>query len=75
MVPGQPEAWVDKLADEVEIKRLVEMGVLQERCKYTGEMNGSLTTKFVYHWWLKTFENGNDENGIPIVVDNANMNG
>ena len=22
VVPGQPEAWVDKLADEVEIKRL-----------------------------------------------------
>ena len=67
VVPGQPEAWVDKLADEVEIKRQVEIGVLQERCNYTGEITGSLTTKFVYDWRLKTFENGSNENGIPIT--------
>ena len=68
VVPGQPEAWawIDKLADEVEIKRLVEMGVLQERCNYHGEINGSLTTRFVYDWRLKTFEDGSSENGIPI---------
>lgn len=40
VVPGQPEPWVDKLADEIEIKTLVEMGVLQERCKYNGETGG-----------------------------------
>ena len=42
------------------------MGVLQERCKYNGEINGSLTTRFVYDWRLKRFENGSNENGIPI---------
>ena len=30
VVPGQPEPWVDMLADEVEIQRLLGMGVLQK---------------------------------------------
>ena len=29
--PGPPEQWIDKLADEVEISRLLSMGVLQKR--------------------------------------------
>ena len=36
VVPGQPEPWVDMLADEVEIQRLLGMGVLQKSCDFKG---------------------------------------
>ena len=58
VMPPQPEPWIDKLADEVEIQRLLGMGVLQERSKFEGEISGVLTTRFVYDWRLKTFDNG-----------------
>ena len=54
VVPGQPEPWVDMLADEVEIQRLLGMGVLQKSCDFKGEISGTLTTRFVYDWRLKT---------------------
>ena len=56
VVPGQPELWVDRLADEVEIQRLLGMGVLQKRCEFEGEISGTLTTRFVYDWRLKTYD-------------------
>ena len=32
--PGPPDPWIDKLADQVEIARLLSMGVLQKRCDF-----------------------------------------
>eukprot|EP00435_Cladocopium_sp_Y103_P009177 s3391_g2.t1 len=52
--PKQREAWVDKLADEVEIARLLSMGVLKKREEYAGIVSGDLTTRFVYDWRLKS---------------------
>ena len=37
--PGNPEAWVDRLADQVEIDRLLSMGVLMKRDDFSGETN------------------------------------
>ena len=51
--PHQPEAWVDELADKVEIARLLNMKVLELSENYPGEVSGSLTTKFVYDWRIK----------------------
>ena len=60
VVPGQPEPWVDNmLADEVEIQRLLGMGVLQKNCPFKGEISGTLTTRFVYDWRLKTYDGDN----------------
>ena len=56
VVRGQPEPWADRLADEVEIQRLLGMGVLQKRCEFEGEISGTLTTRFVYDWRLKTYD-------------------
>ena len=52
--PPTPEPWVDQLADdEIEIQRLLEMGVLQKREECTDEVCGNLTTRFVYDWCVK----------------------
>ena len=59
VVPGQPEPWVDMLADEVEIQRLLGMGILQKSCDFKGEISGTLTTRFVYDWRLKTYDGDN----------------
>ena len=56
--PDPPEHWVDKLADEVEISRLLDMGVLQKRDDFAGEVSGNLTTRFVYDWRLKNYDGG-----------------
>ena len=52
--PGPPEQWIDKLADQVEISRLLSMGVLQKRDDFHEKVTGSLTTRFVYDWRLKS---------------------
>ena len=59
VVPGQPEPWVGMLADEVEIQRLLGMGVLQKSCDFKGEISGTLTTRVVYDWRLKTYDGDN----------------
>ena len=56
---SQLEPWVDRLADEVEIQRLLGMGVLQKRCEFGGEISGALTTRFVHDWRLKTYDGDN----------------
>ena len=56
--PDPPEQWVDKLADEVEISRLLGMGVLQKRDEFAGEVSGNLTTRFAYDWRLKNYDGG-----------------
>ena len=45
--PDPPEQWVDKLADEIEMSRLLVMGVLQKRDELSGAISGNLTTRFV----------------------------
>lgn len=54
--PPEPEAWVDRLADEVEVNRLMKMGVLQGLHDYEGKIGGKLTVKSVYDWRLKMRE-------------------
>eukprot|EP00435_Cladocopium_sp_Y103_P003562 s395_g1.t1 len=54
--PGPPDPWIGQLADQVEIARLLDMGVLQKRCEFHGRVERSLTTRFVYDWRLKSFE-------------------
>lgn len=51
--PAQPPSWVDRLADEVELKRLCEMGVLSDDVANIPPEANSLTTKFVYDWRIK----------------------
>ena len=57
--PPQPGDYVDRLADEIEIERLVEMKVLV--CDHDRPLHGHLTTKFVrlaqeglcgLQWWV-----------------------
>ena len=52
--PPNPEFWVDQLADEIEVQRLLEMGVLQKR----EECSGNLTARFAYDWRVKQHRNG-----------------
>ena len=70
--PGPPDPWIDKLADQVEIARLLSMGVLQKRCDFGGMVEGSLTTRFVYDWRLKSYrsyevKSENQEDGSASV--------
>lgn len=50
--PPEPDPEVDKLADDVEMKRFLEMGVLVRACDYGKEVMEKLTTKCVYDWRL-----------------------
>jgi len=61
--PGPPGPWIDKLADQVEISRLLGMGLLQKRCDFDGMVEGSLTTRFVYDWRLKSYEVKGEQQG------------
>eukprot|EP00435_Cladocopium_sp_Y103_P028418 s2167_g7.t1 len=54
--PPDPGDEVDKLADEVEINRLLEMKVLVASSDYSGDdVKGRLTTKFVKDWRKKVY--------------------
>jgi hypothetical protein len=59
--PPEPDSWVDRLADEVELQRLCSMGVLARAGDEAQLVTDKLTTKFVYDWRLKSFM---DENGV-----------
>lgn len=61
LAPGQPEKWIDDLADRVEIQRLCTMGVLVSKHEFHGEITGSLTTKMVSDWRLKVYGEGENE--------------
>ena len=50
-----PEAWIDELADQVEIQRLCSMKVLVRAGEYHGDVSGKLTTRFVRDWRLKPY--------------------
>ena len=56
--PAAPPDWIDKLADEVEINRLLSMGVLQRKAESNLEQVGTLTTRFVYDWRKKMHKSG-----------------
>ena len=51
--PPEPEAWVDRVADHVELSRLCSMNVLVEGNDMQLGATNTLTTKFVYDWRLK----------------------
>ena len=51
--PAQPPSWVDRLADEVELKRLCKMGVLPDDVANIPPKANSLVTKFVYDLRIK----------------------
>ena len=53
--PDEPPAWVDLLANELEISRLTSMGVLIKEELYAEKVTDSLTTKFVHDWRAKDF--------------------
>eukprot|EP00435_Cladocopium_sp_Y103_P011058 s2028_g2.t2 len=54
--PPPPERWVDQIADEREIQRLLTMGVLE---KASDEVEAeTLTTRFVYDWRIKQHKSG-----------------
>ena len=57
--PPEPDSWVDRLADEVELQRLCSVGVLVRAGEEAQLVTDKLTTKFVYDWRLKTFVDGN----------------
>eukprot|EP00435_Cladocopium_sp_Y103_P042938 s2725_g12.t1 len=55
-VPPDPPAWVDSLADQVEVERLKRMKVLIEEELYEGDpVTAKLTTKHVHDWRLKPY--------------------
>lgn len=53
--PPHPAEWVDKLADQVEISRLLEMKVLVQASEFKDEVKGQLTTKMVRDWRRKLY--------------------
>ena len=53
--PPPPGEEVDKLADEVEIGRLMDMRVLVKPKDHDGPVQGHLTTKFVRDWRKKVY--------------------
>ena len=58
-----PEEWIDRVADEVEEKRLHEMQALE---KPEGSTKGVsyLTTRYVYGWRKKPYQLGD---GISVT--------
>eukprot|EP00435_Cladocopium_sp_Y103_P038479 s856_g10.t1 len=51
--PPEPESWVDRKADQVELNRLSTMCVLAETTVEDLGQEEQLTTKFVYDWRQK----------------------
>ena len=51
--PPEPEAWVGRVADHIELSRLCNMNVLVEGNDMQLGSTNTLTTKFVYDWRLK----------------------
>ena len=59
--PAEPEGWIDRLADQVELQRLCAMGVLRQAACGEEVVAEKLTTKFVYDWRLKDYK---DKDGV-----------
>jgi hypothetical protein len=59
--PPDPPAWVDRLADNIELQRLCKMGVLMKEGDYQMPVHSKLTTRFVYDWRLKDYKGPNND--------------
>ena len=59
--PPAPPAWIDRLADSVELQRLCSMGVLMKEEDYREPVHSKLTTRFVYDWRLKDYKGPNND--------------
>ena len=53
--PEESPEWVDMLANEVEISRLLAMEVLIKEKHFPDSLQDSLTTRFVHNWRAKGF--------------------
>ena len=53
--PPEPDQHIDRLADDVELRRLCDMGVLVKAMDFGGQVDDKLTTKFVYDWRLREY--------------------
>ena len=55
--PPESNSHIDRLADDVELKRLCSMGVLVKTSDFDGpgQVEEKLTTKFVYDWRLREY--------------------
>ena len=51
----KPYTWIDKLADQVEISRLLDMKVLVKEMDFKGDVHAKLTTKMVRDWRRKLY--------------------
>ena len=54
--PPAPPAWIDRLADSVELQGLCNMSVLMKEEDYKEPVHSKLTTRFVYDWRLKDYK-------------------
>ena len=54
--PDESPEWVDMLANEMEISRLLAMEVLIKEENFPDSVQDSLTTKFVHDWRAKGYE-------------------
>ena len=60
MARWPPDAWVDELADKLETRRVLDMGVLKKLEEFDGKVVGRLATKFVRDWGVKLFVRDGD---------------
>ena len=54
--PKEPEAWIDSIADQVELNRLVSMEVIKQASDEDKDITRSVTTKFVRDWRWKEWK-------------------
>ena len=54
--PKEPESYVDNIADQVELNRLVNMEVIKQASDDDKEITRSVTTKFVRDWRWKEWK-------------------
>ena len=58
--PPPPDKWIDDLADEVELQRLLKMGVITMAVEKDSGIKRMLTTKMVRDWRLKDYVEPSD---------------
>ena len=51
--PKEPEGYIDNMADQLELRRLVNMGDIKQAGEDDKEVTRSVTTKFVRDWRWK----------------------
>ena len=63
----QQMSYLDEIADKVEVQRLKNMNVLQDSDGFSGELDTSLSAKFVRTWRKKTLD------GVPMYLRRARL--